>query len=373
MKSLKIKIPGLLGAIMILFVSAGIEENIVKYCLCFVSAIMGLSLAYLITNDITELVLNSKENRRNEIDRLAIELNESIAKYSNEQNENAKTLMRLVEQFNKATEQYMERLDSFTGIQNTLIGEGKKLVGEVQSLNCDIYNILEEFCSKIDNRLSSTIWSINSFNQKEEELITDAIASVCKQNEKHEENIEKIIRVGIDEASENAVNAGKTIGDILEDFCSDFSELQIRANEHEAKTLLSFKASISEYMTKYEVILSEARDSLNALKAQVKVSMEQTNKAIETQTLSIEDGLENCTDEIGERLGTFSKEQKTRDDEQNTKLNEGIKAIESAVTSQIEQVLEENEKLIKYIQKVQEEWTTLSKDEIAFLDKVWNE
>ena len=159
----------------------------------------------------------------------------------------------------------------------------------------------------------------------------------------------------------------------MKDFCFEFSELQVKANEYEAENLLKFKASISEYMTKYEVILSEARDSLNALKAQVKVSMDQTNKAIQTQTVSIEEGLENCTDEIGERLRAFGQEQKNRDDEQNAKLNEGIKAIESVVSSQIEQVLEANEKLIEYIQKVQEEWTTLSKEEIAFLDKVWNE
>lgn len=90
-------------------------------------------------------------------------------------------------------------------------------------------------------------------------------------------------------------------------------------------------------------------------------------------SLSIEEGFGDCTDEIGEKLEEFRKEQKTRDDEQNTKLNEEVKAIENIVSSKIEQALEENEKLIKYIQKVQEEWTTLSKDEIEFLNKVWNE
>lgn len=160
---------------------------------------------------------------------------------------------------------------------------------------------------------------------------------------------------------------------LLEKFCSDFSEIQKRANENEIENLTATRAAIEEYLNKYETVLNETKDSINALKSQVKVSMDQVNKAIQEQTTSIEDGLEDCTDEIGAKLGDFSKEQKNRDNEQNTKLNEEIKAIEKVVSSQVGQVLEANEKLLVYIQKVQDEWTSLSKDEIAFLDKVWNE
>lgn len=54
-------------------------------------------------------------------------------------------------------------------------------------------------------------------------------------------------------------------------------------------------------------------------------------------------------------------------------MNNEINSIQDILSQQIGKALDANEKLLSYIQKVQEEWTTLSKDEIAFLDKVWNE
>ena len=112
---------------------------------------------------------------------------------------------------------------------------------------------------------------------------------------------------------------------------------------------------------------------MNALKSQVKVGLSSINKALQEQTDAIADGLENCGDEIGEKLEGFSKEQRNRDNEQNASLNNGIKSIENVVSAQIGQALEANERLLEYIQKVQVEWTSLSRDEIAFLEKVWNE
>lgn len=311
MRQLKYEIPGLLLALSLLVISNEINGNTVKYALLTAAVIAAVVLAYFITKDITGFISASMANREANIDKIALELKDSIGKYSEEQSKNTNQLVEIVEKFSGATSQYMDRVDSLATIQNSIIEEGKVLNGEVKSLNTDVHKLLEEFSAKINSTLAA--------------------------------------------------------------FCADFSEIQKKANENEIENLSSTRTAIEEYMNKYETVLNETKDSLNVLKSQVKVSMDQANKAIREQTSSIEDGLEDCADEIGAKLGDFSKDQKNRDNEQNTKLNEEIKVIEKVVSSQIGQVLEANEKLLVYIQKVQDEWTSLSKDEIAFLNKVWNE
>ncbi len=132
-------------------------------------------------------------------------------------------------------------------------------------------------------------------------------------------------------------------------------------------------ASIEGYMDDYEIVLNESKDSINALKAHVKVSLEKMSSAIEAQSSSVEDGFDDCVYEIKTQLKKFNKDQSNRDNEQNYQLNEEIKAIGEMISNKVGDALEANKQLLDYIQQVQTEWTTLSKDEIEFLDKVWNE
>lgn len=153
----------------------------------------------------------------------------------------------------------------------------------------------------------------------------------------------------------------------------DFLENQKQSNKEELNALDNMADRIDGYMKKYEEDLNSVNIAMKSLRTEVKINLDKVNTAINDQTTSIEDGFEDFVYEFDGKINDFSKNQKHRDEEQNDKLNNEINSIQDILSQQIGKTLDANEKLLSYIQKVQEEWTTLSKDEIAFLDKVWNE
>ena len=105
----------------------------------------------------------------------------------------------------------------------------------------------------------------------------------------------------------------------------------------------------------------------------INASLASGNAALKNQLDRIVDKLEDCEDSIDTNLRTFTKEQKKCSEAQTSELSDRVKTIESVITEQVEKVTLANEELLKYTQKMQEEWTTLGRDEIAFLSRIWDE
>ena len=126
-------------------------------------------------------------------------------------------------------------------------------------------------------------------------------------------------------------------------------------------------------MTNYGHTLNGSSETLQVLKATVQTNLDAIKAMVGKQASDVNDGLEDCSDALNDGLDKFSKQQKARDEEQNNKLNERLGTIEKVISKQVGAVLEENKKLLSYMQNIQEEWTSLSRDEIDFLSKVWDE
>ena len=235
---------------------------------------------------------------------------------------------------------------------------------KINEISNELRTSTEKYCEeqkKIANQLTTVINQFieasNNYTEKVEELVKIEHSIVDE---------EKILSEKIQLIDENIHNT-------LNSFSLEFLDNQKKLNVEQSLILENTADKISGYMKEYEDILINVSNSTNALKSQVKVSLDQVNTAVNNHIVSIEDGFEDCVDEIGDKMDQFNKNQKLRDEQQNLILNTEIKSIENVISKQIGTAMDENKKLLSYIQNVQEEWTTLSKDEIAFLDKVWNE
>lgn len=235
---------------------------------------------------------------------------------------------------------------------------------KINEISNELRTSTEKYCEeqkKIANQLTTVINQFieasNNYTEKVEELVKIEHSIVDE---------EKILSEKIQLIDENIHNT-------LNSLSLEFLDNQKKLNVEQSLILENTADKISGYMKEYEDVLINVSNSTNALKSQVKVSLDQVNTAVNNQIVSIEDGFEDCVDEIGDKMDQFNKNQKLRDEQQNLILNTEIKSIENVISKQIGTAMDENKKLLSYIQNVQEEWTTLSKDEIAFLDKVWNE
>lgn len=236
-------------------------------------------------------------------------------------------------------------------------------------------NELKEICNELKNFIEK--YSEEQF--KNANQLTMIIKEFINASNSYIEEIKNLVNIEnsiIDEKkilSNEIQSINENIYNTLNNFSVDFLENQKQSNKEELNALDNMADRIDGYMKKYEEDLNSVNIAMKSLRTEVKINLDKVNTAINDQTTSIEDGFEDFVYEFDGKINDFSKNQKHRDEEQNDKLNNEINSIQDILSQQIGKTLDANEKLLSYIQKVQEEWTTLSKDEIAFLDKVWNE
>lgn len=333
MKKLRFEIPGLITLFLILFLSNEIESPNIRY-IVLIAIILGVvGLVYCITNEIIKLIEATSTNNRKELEKISEDLVESIAKYNETQSSEMRSLISSIDSLNLATGLYMEKVNAMSEIQVQIVEEEQKLKAEIEHIGNAVHEAYKS----------------------QEALFKEALNSLQNNQQNHETTIERITKEAIEKLNTDVVNSWNNVENMLEAFCSDFGNEQKRAN--------------TEAMGN----LSETKAAMNALKAQVKVSLDTITKVLRDQIDAISEGLEDCKDEIGDQLCNFSKNQGTRDSAQNQAVNDGIKDIGETISAQIQVVLDAHNHLLEYIEKVQEDWTSVNKEEIAFLDKLWRE
>lgn len=236
-------------------------------------------------------------------------------------------------------------------------------------------NELKEICNELKNSIEK--YSEEQF--KNANQLTIIIKEFINASNSYIEEIKNLVNIEnsiIDEEkilSNEIQSINENIYNTLNNFSVDFLENQKQSNKEKLNVLDNMADRIDGYMKKYEEDLNSVNITIKSLRTEVKINLDKVNTAINDQTTSIQDGFEDFVDEFDGKINDFTKNQKHRDEEQNDILNNEINSIQDILSQQIGKALDANEKLLSYIQKVQKEWTTLSKDEIAFLDRVWNE
>ena len=236
-------------------------------------------------------------------------------------------------------------------------------------------NELKEICNELKNSIEK--YSEEQF--KNANQLTIIIKEFINASNSYIEEIKNLVNIEnsiIDEEkilSNEIQSINENIYNTLNNFSVDFLENQKQSNKEKLNVLDNMADRIDGYMKKYEEDLNSVNITTKSLRTEVKINLDKVNTAINDQTTSIQDGFEDFVDEFDGKINDFTKNQKHRDEEQNDILNNEINSIQDILSQQIGKALDANEKLLSYIQKVQKEWTTLSKDEIAFLDRVWNE
>ena len=213
--------------------------------------------------------------------------------------------------------------------------------------------------------------------------IADEVRGVVEASEKKQEASYAQIRELIGtfaQATSEYTKRVDSLRELQEEFNSNFRDYLSEAGQNGREMASSIESSHKEiektahdFCGEYLKIAESQTDEMKALKAYVNVNLEAFKEIMEQQKDEMADGLEECADQIESGLTAFIKDHKKLGENQAKELSEQVKSIETVIAQQVGKVTKENEKLLKYTQKMQEEWTTLSRNEIDFLSKVWDE
>lgn len=130
---------------------------------------------------------------------------------------------------------------------------------------------------------------------------------------------------------------------------------------------------INVAMDKFVQVSETVKDEVSALKAHMKVFKDKIESKLEEHYEKIEDTLEDENEELQQIMDKSGKNQKNTLSEQTRALMDCIDQIEVVINKSVNKVTERNDKLLGELDKLQDEWTSLNKSEIEFLNKIWEE
>ncbi len=241
----------------------------------------------------------------------------------------------------------------------------------IRDLNIDKDNTLREAVELLSD-------TVNEYGDKQQEVMKE-VAKLLEDFVKIEENqinhIDKLkdCHEALIESEKKATEEFKKISEGIQSNYQQEAKL-IKTEFDEAERILrELKNEIIGIMNNYAEILSKSGEAVNVMKVTLTGELGRMNKSLDAQSQTIVSGMENCVEGIEDGFTTFVSKQKALSEEHNKALEAKIAEMQAIVTEKTGTVLEDNQKLLNYIKQVQEEWTTLSRDEIKFLDKVWKE
>ncbi len=401
MSKVKYEIPGIVGLVCIILSSGQIKQTSVRVSLSLVCVIGAIILSYFVIREFETIIKKSIDSRDRATKESMETLKNAIEKYNEEQhrfnegNEKIKTM--IIENyseekmlFEKSMKQFKETME---GLNNTIekYNEGQyakmeqmnSLIGEFNTATTE-YSRRVDSLAEIQTEIIKEQHRLNEGNEKIKTVIVDHYS---KEKMLLEESIEQYKETSIENANkqlETINNSFEYVNNILKEiekcmlqeldaFKEKYTEITERTISEEKKYLAKINSSIEKHLTNYGNTLNGSSETLQVLKATVQTNLDAIKAMVGKQASDVNDGLEDCSDALNDGLDKFSKQQKARDEEQNNKLNERLGTIEKVISKQVGAVLEENKKLLSYMQNIQEEWTSLSRDEIDFLSKVWDE
>lgn len=260
-----------------------------------------------------------------------------------------------------------------------------------------IDRLFSQFDQSVKELVSNLSAEMNQKSTEEKKLILECLQDlrseqnfVLKSNseelgneiEKLEQNLLKAMQSLVDVQNKNTdtvagtIESSKAVYDMYMTEIRKMNQIQERLvimEEKNASLNGEVLSNINEAITRFVQVSEAVKDQVSALKA---YSVDFTNKikvSMSDHYQNINDKIEDGIDDLEEILKEYSDKQAGAYDDQTKALVKCIENIERMIDKSIGEVMEKNDHLLTYIEKVQDEWTSLNKDEIEFLNRIWEE
>lgn len=257
----------------------------------------------------------------------------------------------LVLEYEKGKEQrILEKQNGARQIEEYL----KMLKEEQENILTESNRKLSDLIEKLESEHSQVVVSLT---EKNAGMFEEAMSGFQEFLRQENENRNMIY--------ENIMNEMKRTYVIQEELVSKEKEVKDLNEE--------ILRDINTAMDKFVQVSGTVRDEVTALKAHMKVFKDKIESKLEEHYERIEDTLEDGNEELQQIMDKSGKTQKNTISEQTSALTDCIDQIEVVINKSINKVLERNDRLLEELDKLQDEWTSLNKNEIEFLNRIWEE
>lgn len=272
---------------------------------------------------------------------------------------------RIDELFSKF-EQSVKELVSNLSIEatNRSVEQNNIILEFLQNLKEENANVFGQAMDGIDKSLQQETKSRKIYFEKLEKQLLEAIQGLKDVQNRNTDTVVEAIE-------SSKVLYGASMEEIKK--MKQIQERLVSMEEQAVKLNEEVLANINDAITGFVQVSESVKDQVSALKA---YTIEFTKKIIASMTSHyqdmndrIEDGIEALEDILKEH----SDKQTSAYDDQTKSLVECIELIEVVINKSIGEAMKRNDQLVTYIEKVQDEWTSLNKDEIEFLNRIWEE
>lgn len=211
--------------------------------------------------------------------------------------------------------------------------------------------------------------SVEQLREKAGGMADRAVQSVKQLEEKAEGMTDRMVQA-VEQLAEKGAGTADLVIQAMEQQTGKESDMA----EHISKALLQLakkEEEISSLLEREERCCVSVAEQVQAMEALTERTSKKMQALAEDHYNKMSDLFGDQSDDLGDSLETMKKEQLKLLREYGDRMNESVKELNQAVASGITPVLDQNQELLRYVQEVQKEWTSLDKKELDFLSSVW--
>ena len=252
-------------------------------------------------------------------------------------------ITRLMESEKEKTEKVSELLKEMSDknnqvLEQTLEGMDKLFRSDRESRDA--------YYTKLDKQLSESVQGIKDTQNTNREMTITALRDNKELNGSYIDEMKKMIMI-----HEELVSTEKEIRTMNEGLFVD----------------------VNHAIERFVLVSESVKDEVSALKMYTKVFEEKMDKRIKEHYEDMREGMEDGNEELQEILNKSEKNQRDALTNQTESLVKCVKHIEIIINESIKEMTNKNDHLISSFERIQDEWASLNKNEIEFLNRIWEE
>lgn len=215
-----------------------------------------------------------------------------------------------------------------------------------------IIQVMERLIESGEETADRVIQALEQVEKKMEGMADYTVQAIEQLGEKEDSMTERMVQ---------------TLEQLAEKEVTDMTNRIIQV----VKQLAEKGEEISFLLEREEQCCVSVVEQMNAIEVLSKITSNKMQTLVEDHYNKLNDLFDDQNDNLNDCLETMKKEQLRLLREYGEMMNERVKELNQVVSSGVNPVLEQNQELLKYVQEVQKEWTSLDKKELDFLSKVW--
>ena len=252
-------------------------------------------------------------------------------------------ITRLMESEKEKTEKVSELLKEMSDKNNQVLEQ--TLEGMDKLFRSDREG-RDAYYTKLDKQLSESVQGIKDTQNTNREMTITALRDNKELNGSYIDEMKKMIMI-----HEELVSTEKEIRTMNEGLFVD----------------------VNHAIERFVLVSESVKDEVSALKMYTKVFEEKMDKRIKEHYEDMREGMEDGNEELQEILNKSEKNQRDALTNQTESLVKCVKHIEIIINESIKEMTNKNDHLISSFERIQDEWASLNKNEIEFLNRIWEE